>query len=116
MRPILRFEDIFNKRELRTLRELVMSYLESFYNIERQKALRSYTRPFNLAAFGRLDWMRSDERLEAISRRLDAVRAIPLVTPQMVAGLSPVDARSYRASLLGANPAGLWRPQRRDQK
>jgi hypothetical protein len=50
-------------------------------------------------------------RFEAISLRLDEFRAIPVVTPQMVAGLSPVDPRSYKAGLLGANPAGLWRPQ-----
>jgi hypothetical protein len=64
----------------------------------------------------RFDWMRSDEHLEAISRRLDEFRAIPVVTPQMVAALSPVDARSYKAGLLGANRAGLWRPPRSESK
>ena len=103
----------FREPVYRTLRELVMSYFESFYNIEREKTLRSYTRPLNLETFDRLDWMRSDEHLEAISRRLDEFCAIPLVTPQMVAGLSPVDARSYTSGLLGANRAGLWRPTSR---
>jgi hypothetical protein len=97
----------------RTLRELVMSYFESFYNVERQKTLRSYTRPLNLAAFDKDDWMRSDEHLKAIANRLDEVRAFRVVTPQMVAGLSPVDARSYKAGLMGANRAGLWRPPRK---
>jgi hypothetical protein len=102
----------FREPVYRTLRELVMSYFESFYNVERRKTLRSYTRPLNLEAFDKDDWMRSDERLEAIADRLDEVRAFPVVTPQMVAGLSPVDARSYKAGLLGANPAVLWRPPR----
>jgi hypothetical protein len=103
----------FREPVYRTLRELVMSYFESFYNIERRKTLRSYTRPLNLKAFDKMDWMRSDEHLQAIADRLDEVRAIPLVTPQMVAGLTLVDARSYRAGLLGANRAGLWRPPRK---
>jgi hypothetical protein len=102
----------FREPVYRTLRELVMSYFESFYNVEREKTLRSYTRPLNLGAFDKLDWMRSDEHLEKIGRRLDEVRAIPLVTPQMVAGLSRVDTRSYKAGLLGVNRAGLWRPPR----
>ena len=59
--------------------------------------------------------MRSDEHLEAIADRLDEVRAFRVVTPQMVAGLSPVDARSYKAGLMGANRAGLWRPPREDK-
>jgi hypothetical protein len=101
----------FREPVYRTLRELVMSYFESFYNIEREKTLRSYTRPLNLETFDRLDWMRSEEHLEAIADRLDQFRAIRIVTPQMVADLSPVDRRSYKAGLVGANPAGLWRPQ-----
>ncbi len=104
---------LFREPVYRTLRELVMSYFESFYNVERRKTLRSYTRPLNLAAFDKYHWMRSDERLEAIARRLDEVRAFPVVTPQMVAGLSLVDARSYKAGLMGANRAGLWRPPRK---
>jgi len=103
----------FREPVYRTLRELVMSYFESFYNVERQKTLRSYTRPLNLAAFDKDDWMRSDEHLKAIANRLDEVRAFRVVTPQMVAGLSPVDARSYKAGLMGANRAGLWRPPRK---
>ena len=106
----------FREPVYRTLRELVMSYFESFYNVERDKTLRSYTRPLNLETFDKFDWMRSDEHLEGIARRLDEFRAIRLVTPQMVAGLSPVDARSYRAGLLGANRAGLYRPLRREHK
>ena len=33
-----------------------------------------------------------------------------LLTPKMVAGLSPVDDRLYTAGLMGANEAGLYKP------
>jgi hypothetical protein len=94
----------------RNLRELVMSYFEQYYNVEREKTLRGYTAPLNLTGFDRLNWMGSDERLEAISLRLDRVRKVRLITPSQARNLSLLDERSYTAGLLGANAAGLYRP------
>lgn len=95
----------------RSLRELVMSYFEAFFNIEGEKTLRGYTLPLNLEAFDGENWMASDAPLEAIALRLDRVRRVSLLTPRMVANLAPVDARSYQAGMLGADPAGLFKPQ-----
>jgi hypothetical protein len=107
----------FREPIYRNLRELVMSYFEQFYSVERKKSLRSYTEPLNLRAFDRLNWMISDEALERIGERLDEVRNVPLLTRRMIAGLSLVDERSYKAGLLGANEAGLYRsPGRRYKK
>lgn len=33
-----------------------------------------------------------------------------LTTPAMISGLSLLDERSYRAGLMGANEAGLYKP------
>jgi hypothetical protein len=96
----------------RTLRELVMSYFEQFFNVEREKTMRGYTVPLNLKVFDRVNWMSSDEPLESIAQRLDEIRRMPVLTKTMIAGLSPVDERSYRAGLLGVNEAGLYRPPR----
>lgn len=95
----------------RSLRELVMSYFESFFNVAGEKTLRGYTVPLNLAAFDARNWMVSDEPLEAIAARLDGMRRLPLLTPAMAANLAPVDPRSYQAGMLGADPAGLFKPQ-----
>ena len=100
----------FREPIYRTLRELVMSYFEEFYSVERKKTLRSYTVPLNLKGFDRLSWMTSDEALERIGNRLDEIRKVPLLTRRMIAGLSLVDERSYVAGLLGANKAGLYKP------
>jgi AcrR family transcriptional regulator len=94
----------------RTLRELVLSYFEPFYNVEREKTLRAYTRPLNLRGFDRLAWTVRDEPLEAIAARLDAIPRTRLLTPAMESGLAAIDERSYRAGLMGANERGLWRP------
>jgi len=99
----------FREPIYRTLRELVMSYFEQFYNLERQKTLRSYTLPLHLKAFDTLDWMTKDDFLERIALKLDKMRKIPVLTQPMIAHLSLVDERSYRAGLMGANEDGLYR-------
>jgi hypothetical protein len=100
----------FREPVYRTLRELVMSYFEQYYNVAREKTLRGYTVPLNLKVFDKLSWMSSDEPLEGIAQRLDEMRRVPVMTATMIAGLSLVDERSYQAGLLGVNEAGLYRP------
>ena len=100
----------FREPIYRNLRELVMSYFEQFYSVERKKSLRSYTVPLNLKAFDKSSWMISDEPLEHIGLRLDEIRNLPVLTRRMIADLSLVDERSYKAGLLGANEVGLYRP------
>ena len=103
----------FREPIYRNLHELVMSYFEQFYSVERKKTLRSYTAPLNLKAFDKLNWMTSDEPLKRIGDRLDEIRKVPLLTRPMIAGLSLVDERSYRAGLVGSNRAGLFQPHNR---
>jgi hypothetical protein len=100
----------FREPIYRTLRELVLSYFEQYFNAAGEKTLRSYTVPLNLKAFDKLDWMTSDDNLEAIALRLDEIRKVPVLTRRMVANLSPVDQRSYQAGMLGVNEAGLYKP------
>ena len=94
----------------RTLRELVLSYFEQYYNIEGEKTLRGYTVPMNLALFDRDGWMVDDVPLEAVAARLDRLRRFTLLSPSMEKGLSLLDERSLKAGLIGSNEAGLWRP------
>ena len=94
----------------RSLRELVMSYFEDFFNLRGQKTLRFYTPILRLASFDRLGWMESDAGVDAVERKLLSLPRIPLITPQMAARLSPVDPRSYQAGMLGVNQAGLYQP------
>jgi hypothetical protein len=103
----------FREPIYRTLRELVMSYFEQFYNVERKKTLRSYTAPLHLKAFDKFNWMTSDELLDRIENRLDEIRKMPLLTRRLIAGLSLIDERSYRAGLVGTNRAGLYQPDKR---
>jgi hypothetical protein len=103
----------FREPVYRTLRELVMSYFEQFYNVERKKTLRSYSVPLNLKAFDKFSWMTSDPPIEKIGKRLDKIRKVRLLSRGMIASLSLVDGRSYRAGLVGTNRAGLYQPRKK---
>jgi hypothetical protein len=100
----------FREPVYRTLHELVMSYFEPYYNVAREKTLRSYTVPLNLRPYDKLNWMMKDEPLERIAERLDEIRKFPVLTRRAVRGLSLVDERSYRAGMYGLDRKGLFSP------
>ncbi len=92
-----------------SLRELVMSYFEVFFNSAGEKTLVGYRGPINLRVFDRLDWMTRDTGLEMLSTTMDRYRVHPVISDEMAAGLAPADERSLRAGLMGANQAGLFK-------
>jgi len=94
-----------------SLRELIMSYFEQFYNVNGVKTLRTHTLPLDLARFDRLGWEWNDRGADAIEKALLARRRITLVPPEIAAALSPVDELTYKAGLLVANPDGLYKPK-----
>jgi hypothetical protein len=95
----------------RSLRELVMSYFNDYFNLNGVKTLRYYTRPLNLSPFDRQEWMVSDAGVDAIERRLLELRRIPLLSPEMASSLVNVDSLSYKAGMLNVNHAGLYKPK-----
>ena len=97
----------------RSLRELVISYFEHYFNLAKDKTLRSYSRPLNLAGFDRYDWLAEDDTMKLIEERLNSMKRIPLLTASMIRGLCLVDGRSYRSGLVGSNPDGLSPPPSR---
>lgn len=94
----------------RTLRELVLSFFDFYYNLNGDKALREYTRPVDLRVYNRLDWLRNDDALTVIAERLDREPHFRLVSDAQVAELAKVEGDVYRAGLLGADEAGLYKP------
>jgi len=96
----------------RSLRELVMSYFEDYFNIEGEKTLRGYTAPIDLARYDHLNWMTSDQNLEIIADELDRPRKFKVLTEDMIARLAPVDKRSLEAGLFGSDWAGLYDPKK----
>jgi hypothetical protein len=106
----------FREPVYRTLRELVLSYFEQYYNVKGEKTLRGYTRPLNLTDFNPLGWMVKDDALEEIANRLDRIQRFSIIDETRTNHLSPVDPRSYQAGLLGANQKGLFQPGKRTKR
>ena len=102
----LRFRD----PAYRNLRELVLSYFESYYNVEREKTLRGYTCPLDLSRFDSAGWTVNDTALDSVADALDRSRRYTLLPAAVERSLAKVDQRTYDAGLLGAREDGLWKP------
>jgi hypothetical protein len=94
----------FREPVYRTLRELVMSYFEHYYNLRGEKTLRAYsTRPVNLKRFDRIGWMTRDADLWEIPNYLCEVPHSPLLSPDMERRLGRMDRRLFEAGRYGAS-------------
>jgi hypothetical protein len=94
----------------KNLRELVMSYFESYYNIAGERTLIGYTAPLNLERFDTYDWFEHDSALDIIADGLDGARKYRIMPPTLARKLTHVDKRSYKAGLMGAKSSGLFKP------
>lgn len=84
-----------------TIRSLVLSYFESYFNLRREKTLRRYSRPVDLARFDHLDWMTSPENLWEIPDALAEIPHRDLFPAGVIRSLARVDPRSFAAGLVG---------------
>ncbi len=95
----------------RSLRELVMSYFNDYFNSDGFRSMRSYTRPLDLSRFDRLKWMTTQWAIPPIVdgalERLPVTRIAPA---SAIRALTNVDARTLKAGMLGVNKAGLYAP------
>ncbi|MBZ5499794.1 MAG: hypothetical protein LAP85_25625 [Acidobacteriia bacterium] len=101
----------FREPVYRSLRELVMSYFEGYFNTRGDKSLISYSRPVNLARYDGRGWMTAEEDLDYIGAHLVAIRHIAIMPAAQRKLLSPADKEVLRACFLGALPSGLYRPK-----
>jgi len=86
----------------RTVRELVMSYFEDYYNWDGERTLRGYSRPISLARWDGIDWMTSEQDLWPIVEYLSVVPHTPLIPGTVARRLPRLDKRSYDSGVLGA--------------
>jgi hypothetical protein len=101
----------FREPVYRTLRELSMSYFDFYFNTLGEKTLRSYSLPHNLNRFNQTEWRTTDKDLDEIGNWLTDVKHIQLITPAQVKNLSITGDHLLKSSLIGSNPAGLFKPR-----
>jgi len=85
-----------------TVRELVMSYFEHYYNPAGEKSLRAYSRPVNLTRFDRtIQWMNTFAEVWAIPEYLCEVAHTGILARGMERRLSKMDKKLYAAGRVG---------------
>jgi hypothetical protein len=85
----------------RNLRELALSYFNTYFNLRGERTLRRYSRPINLGRFDRDDWITSDRSVWFIANYLCEIPHIPLLTPFQIKHLTRVDRRTFAGELVG---------------
>jgi len=96
----------------KTLRELVMSYWNFYFNLEGYKSLRTYTRPITLASADRnTEWLIGEnEDIDWVDDRFDDKKEYDIVPKSQIRFAADANKTQLGAALLGANHAGLYKP------
>jgi hypothetical protein len=95
----------------RSIRELVMSYFDGYFNIDGYRSLRSYSAPVNLRRFDALSWRTTESWLEEIQTCLNKIRHYPLITRKMERSLTQAEPLIVQACFLNSNRKGLFQPK-----
>ncbi|HEY1270586.1 MAG TPA: hypothetical protein VGF08_01315 [Terriglobales bacterium] len=85
----------------RSLRELAMSYFNLYFNLRRERTLRTFSRPVNLARFDQQQWMTTDKPIWFIVYYLLEIPHFKLLKPGMSKRLHRIDKRLFQAECLG---------------
>lgn len=86
-----------------SLRELVMTYFDPYFNHRRQRTLRGYIRPFDLSRYKDPTWAWDEAATQALYQRFYARKAIPLFPEAVAARLHLLDERSFVGGTWGTN-------------
>jgi hypothetical protein len=100
----------FREPVYRSLRELIMSYFDFYFNIYGDKSLRSYSLPLDLTLFDSHNWITTDEDLEYIGDKIESLHHFPVVNGRMISRLYKASDTMLKSGLLGSNEKGLFKP------
>jgi hypothetical protein len=86
----------------RTLRELALSYFPLYFNLRRERTLRTFSsRPVDLRRFDDREWMTSASDVWFIAEHLLDIAHTPLLPSGIAKGLHALERRTYEAGLVG---------------
>lgn len=93
----------------KSLRELVMSYFDFYFNSIGEKTLHEYSVPMNLERFDKYNWMTTDGDIDFIADYLDKVRHYEVMNAKTAKNMPKVSRDILKAGLLGSDPNGLFK-------
>jgi hypothetical protein len=95
----------------RSIREIVMSYFDGYFNVDGCRSLRNYSAPVNLRRFDSLSWRTTESWLEGIQSHLHKIRHYPIITRKMERSLSRAEPFIVQACFFNSNKKGIFRPK-----
>jgi hypothetical protein len=100
----------FREPVYRSLRELVMSFFDFYFNTVGDKSLRSYSIPLDLTVYNPRHWATTDEDLEYIGDKLEEIKHFPVINEKMIKNLKRASDIMLQDGMLGSRPEGLFKP------
>jgi hypothetical protein len=85
----------------RTLRELALSYFNTYFNLRGERTLRRFSQPVNLARFDDRHWMTSDKDIWFVAEYLCDIPHRPLLKRGLEKHLTRVDRRTWDSEMVG---------------
>jgi hypothetical protein len=85
----------FREPIFKSIRELVLSYFEFYYNYAHQKTLREYSEPIDLSALDKYNWMTNEQNIEFVNEYLDTHPHYRIIPRKMEKKLRTVDKISF---------------------
>ena len=84
-----------------TLRELALTYFNTYCNMRGERTLRRFSAPVNLKRFDRQSWMTTDNPVWFIVDHLFDIKHYRLLSPAQENHLHRLDQRLFQAECLG---------------
>jgi hypothetical protein len=101
----------FREPVYRTLRSLILSYFEFYFNTLGEKTMRSYSNPVNLSRFDKLGWVDTEDNLDYIGDYLYTVKHHKILDRRSILKLSRADGELIDLCFTGSVPEGLFKPK-----
>jgi hypothetical protein len=90
----------FREPVYKSLHELVMTYFEHYITPNREKSLRGYTRPLDLARYPDPTWPYDEDATNRLYKQFYKRKPIPLITTGIAKRLNPVRENVFKAETL----------------
>lgn len=103
----------FREPVYKSLRELVMSYFEFYFNTLGEKSLRTYSNPVNLSKFDKFNWMTTDKDLEFIGDYLYTIKHHKILNSKSLRSLNIADKAVIDLCFSGSIEEGLFKPKKK---
>ena len=102
----------FREPVYRSIRELMMSFFDVYFNPIGQKTLRAYSVPYDVSRFDGMSWMTTEEDISDVGDALDKARHYKVLPPAQIRSLQITEPTLVKAGLLGADASGLYVPEK----